>query len=224
MIIPYLGPVTAALTTSSIYLTVAMAAERYISLVHPFFLIKHPCLNHACAFSLPGIVFSCLFCMANWFFYFQECKSDGHLIYRGDMQVNYGLTALFNRVIPISVLIILGILIRRELNNSIVDRTGGAELGQAERKITRVGFIIAALFIFCQLLAGVLDLLEVIGLPFPDWLWSVDCMFITINSSANFLVYFINSGDVRKKVFNLLGLEKHDEADLPQRRGEVERA
>ena len=151
VIIPYLGPLTAALTTSSIYLTVAMAAERYLSLVHPFFLIKHPCLNHACAFSLPGIVFSCLFCMANWFFYFQECTNNGHLIYRGDMQVNYGLTALFNRVVPISVLIILGVLIRRELNNPIVDRTGGDELRQAERKITRIGFIIAVLFIFCQI-------------------------------------------------------------------------
>ena len=212
VIIPYLGPVTKVLITSSIYLTMAIVIERYLPLVHPFFLLRHPFLSHSRAFSLPCLVFSCLFCVPNWWRYFQELGRDGHLITRADMQLNYGLTALFNAVIHMALLVTLSVLIRRKLGNSIIDRFRGGELRRGERKIARIGFVIAVLFLTCQSIAGVLNVLEFLGTPLPYWLWSVAGTFVTVNSSGNFLVYFIHSGDVSHKVFRLLAVKRRSGA------------
>ena len=128
------------------------------------------------------------------------------------MQVNYGLTALFNTVIPTVLLVTLSVLIRRELSNPIIDRSGGGELRRGERKVARIGFVIAVLFLACQSISAVLNVLEVLGTPLPYWLWSVASMFVTVNSSGNFLVYFLHSGDVSDKVFRLLGVKRRSGA------------
>ena len=47
-------------------------------------------------------------------------------------------------------------------------------------------------------------------------------MFVTVNSSLNFLVYFLHSGDVSRKVFRLLGVKRRSGATECQ--GAVDRS
>ena len=47
LLYPYMRPLGTLFLTSSIYLTISLALERYISIANPYSLYKHPWLNHA---------------------------------------------------------------------------------------------------------------------------------------------------------------------------------
>ena len=51
----------------SIYMTISLSVERYISVVHPIWAINHRSIRSSILLALPGMVFSLLFTLPNYF-------------------------------------------------------------------------------------------------------------------------------------------------------------
>ena len=75
-IYPYWFPLVNSVWTGSVYLTVSLAWERYLSIAHPFLLAKRPLLARPELFILLSIFLSFLFGSPVWFCY--ETISKGN--------------------------------------------------------------------------------------------------------------------------------------------------
>ena len=53
--------------TASVYLTISLTVERYISVVKPFFHLKNKFSRSSVILAAPGLVFSLLFSLPNYF-------------------------------------------------------------------------------------------------------------------------------------------------------------
>ena len=51
----------------SIYMTISLSVERYISVVHPLWAIHHRSTRSCLMLALPGMAFSLLFTLPNYF-------------------------------------------------------------------------------------------------------------------------------------------------------------
>ena len=60
-IVPYSLPIAQTTMTSSVYLTVSLTVERYISVVKPFFRLKNKFSQSSVNLATPGLLFAVLF-------------------------------------------------------------------------------------------------------------------------------------------------------------------
>ena len=60
-IVPYSLPIAQTTMTSSVYLTVSLTVERYISVVKPFFRLKNKFSQSSVNLATPGLLFALLF-------------------------------------------------------------------------------------------------------------------------------------------------------------------
>jgi len=66
-LVPYTLPIAQTCMTSSVYMTVSLTLERFFSVVHPLYQLRKRWLKSSVALSLPGIIFSILFTLPNYF-------------------------------------------------------------------------------------------------------------------------------------------------------------
>jgi len=66
-IVPYSLPVAQSSMTGSVYLTISLTVERYFSVVKPFYQMRNKWLRSSVCLAIPGIVFSFLFTLPNYF-------------------------------------------------------------------------------------------------------------------------------------------------------------
>jgi len=66
-IVPYSLPLAQTTMTGSVYLTISLTVERYFSVVRPFNQLRNRFLRSSLALAFPGILFSFLFTLPNYF-------------------------------------------------------------------------------------------------------------------------------------------------------------
>merc|ERR1711970_1685197 len=66
-IVPYSLPIAQSSMTGSVYLTISLTVERYFSVVKPFFQMRNKWLRSSLSLAMPGIIFSFLFTLPNYF-------------------------------------------------------------------------------------------------------------------------------------------------------------
>ena len=68
--------------------------------------------------------------------------------------------------------------------------------------MARIGLIIAVFFLICQTMNAIINILTAVREDdtLSTWLWVISYLLLTMNSSSNFLIYFLSSGDVKKKL------------------------
>ena len=153
----------------------------------------------------------------HWY-YTDLCKNaegeDEYCVKNTDFGSNPLHKKIFNNLIsavgvfiPAIILILLSVLIKKELNSSCdAFRSGDEEaVGENERRTARIGYLIGCLFLLCQTINMFINIMSAfrLGNLLPQWLWSLAYLLLCFNSTCNFLIYFINSGGVLKKVRKL---------------------
>ena len=66
-LVPYTLPLAQTSLTASVYLTVSLTCERFFSVVFPLKQFKHRWLRSSFVLSTPGLLFSVLFSLPNYF-------------------------------------------------------------------------------------------------------------------------------------------------------------
>jgi len=66
-IVPYSLPIAQSSMTGSVYLTISLTVERYFSVVKPFYQMRNRWLRSSMCLAFPGIIFSLLFTLPNYF-------------------------------------------------------------------------------------------------------------------------------------------------------------
>jgi len=65
--IPYTLPLAQTSMVMSVYMTISLTVERYMSVVHPLYTLRHRSKLSTLYLSLPGVIFSILFTCPNYF-------------------------------------------------------------------------------------------------------------------------------------------------------------
>ena len=66
-LVPITLPIAQTCLTASVYMTVSLSLERYFSVVHPLYQLSHRWLNSSVLLALPGLLFSVIFTLPNYF-------------------------------------------------------------------------------------------------------------------------------------------------------------
>ena len=66
-LVPFTLPIAQTCLTASVYMTVSLSLERYFSVVHPLYQLSHRWLNSSVLLALPGLLFSVIFTLPNYF-------------------------------------------------------------------------------------------------------------------------------------------------------------
>ncbi|XP_023341605.1 FMRFamide receptor [Eurytemora carolleeae] len=196
--IPFILPTAHIGMTGSIYLTISLAVERYITVCHPFFKLSHNW--PAWVYVLPIVVFSSVFNLPK-FFELETVERPSYnstnetlhennslplyMVQPTDLRLNelyisgYIVWANFiiNCVFPFLVLIFLNLAVYNELKKIQVEEVGTSRAGQIlrqkERKLAQVSFIIVFVFILCHSVRWVPNIWEMCekdGLEWPVWI------------------------------------------------------
>ena len=127
-------------------------------------------------------------------------------------------------VIPLAILITLSVLIYKELKKANIERGGEEEvekLRQTEHRMAKIGFVIAVFFLICQTGYSIMNIVEALHIN-SIWfgtsktLRSITFLLLAINSSGNFMIYFLHSGCVRKKLVRFFCVKGENETNTNQ--------
>ena len=66
-LVPFTLPIAQTCLTASVYMTISLSLERYFSVVHPLYQLSHRWLNSSVLLALPGLLFSVIFTLPNYF-------------------------------------------------------------------------------------------------------------------------------------------------------------
>jgi len=97
-LVPYTLPIAQTCLTASVYMTVSLTLERFFSVVHPLYQLKKRWLRSSVVLSLPGLVFSVLFTLPNYFQLRTIIKTD--VITKLDNKTHSQLIELLRDVYP----------------------------------------------------------------------------------------------------------------------------
>jgi len=88
ILVPYTLPLAQTCLTASVYMTISLTAERFFSVVHPLYQLQNRWLRSSLLLTAPGIVFSIIFTLPN---YFQLCTvtRDSTVLSDDDLQKEF---------------------------------------------------------------------------------------------------------------------------------------
>ncbi|XP_023320604.1 FMRFamide receptor-like [Eurytemora carolleeae] len=149
--LPYTLPLAQTTMVMSVYLTISLTLERYISVVHP--LLRHRTNGtwKSCFYlSSPPLLFSILFTLPNYFILYTDTETEDHhpqLKFASFRSNKTFITVyilwmhfIMVTILPFIVLFSLNKIIHRKLceASSSVRRTGDAKVRQRELRMARV--------------------------------------------------------------------------------------
>lgn len=232
--LPYTLPIAQSTMVMSIYLTISLTLERYLSIVYPLLTLSLRSGSSCLSLSCPSIIFSMLFTLPNYFMLYTEDRRDINILHSTtekdfpDIRVRWAdfrsneayitvyvlwLHLIFITIIPFGTLLALNIIIYRKLTEAsmAVRRTGDEQVRRREVRMARISITIVIIFLLCHILKLVPSLCEIVtGDPglVPGTV-ELSHLLITFNSSVNFLVYYLASGNSFAEVFCFRSRTRH---------------
>jgi len=230
-IVPYILPMAQIALTGSIYSTLAVAIERYVSVCHPHYVG----FSEAGKLSVAGVIlFSVVFNINRFFEYTTQTDireveiNSTHTEnitmafpattdLRKDplyIQVTMAVTNVVSYVVPLLVLIVLN----TKIYLAIKERTRRlASLTSRQRRDVAVAGVLVGIilvFIICHSFKFVPNIyeiyMEVFSISMRDWPRWMDIVVIfsnllhTLNSSLNFFIYCYKDDKFRASLLNML--------------------
>ena len=197
-------PVATIAQTITIYMTFLISLERYIAVCHPLkarVLCSH---QHTKSSILFVVVLSIIY---NFPKFFEIVLNEGndatygkfYVVNASDLRVNklyitiyiHWLYCIFMNLIPLSGITFFNVMIYRQVR--IVNRLR-LKLTNKERqdiKLTTMLFCVVIVFLSCNFLAVLTNILETFYDVHNDRLTKMSNFFVTLNSSVNFIIYVV---------------------------------
>ncbi|XP_023339076.1 FMRFamide receptor [Eurytemora carolleeae] len=243
--LPYSLPLAQTTMVMSVYLTISLTLERYISIVYPLLSITSRPTRTSVYLSVPSIIFSILFTLPNYFMLhteerrelphlsskFQLPKENQELEFRwANFRSNEAyitvyvlwLHLIFINILPFCVLLWLNRIIYKKLSevNVPIRRTGENILRKREVRMARVSILIVIIFLLCHTLKFVPSVCEIIS-GNPEYIPHVvelAHLLIIVNCSVNFLIYACSSGN---SIFDIFTLRRQRNTSSPLMRSNI---
>ena len=215
---PWVKSIAEVAMTGSIYFTMAITIERYVTVCHPFYRVSHswPAKNIV----LPIVAFSIIYNVPKFF----ELKTieKGFIITDGQMYPHYAwnltdlrtnhyyyhiykiwLNFLLMSLGPFIILVVLNALMLRELIKLAKDNNVTIGLGSSSNRskdiiLAKVSMAIVFVFILCHTFRWIPNVNEMLHLDEKDFepedwvnvITHVSHAALVFNSSVNFYIYF----------------------------------
>lgn len=190
--------------TISIYMTFLISLERYIAVCHPL-KAKSFCTKARTKVSIIVIVtISILYNIPRYFeigvgeniddefgkFYFTHATS----LRRNKLYITiyiHWLYCIFMNLIPLSSITFFNLMIYRQVRIVNRNRSKLTSKQMQDIKLTTMLFCVVIVFLTCQFLAVLTNILETFYNVHNDWLTKLSNFFVTLNSSVNFIIYVV---------------------------------
>lgn len=228
-IIPYILPMAQIALTGSIYSTLAVAIERYVSVCHPHYVG----FSEAGKMAVTGVILFSIVFNINRFFEYKTCYATEvkafnetynetiQIVYpdvtdlrkdRHYVQVTMAVTNVVSYVVPLVVLIVLN----TKIYLAIKERTRRlASLTSRQRRDVAVAGVLVCIilvFIICHSFKFVPNIYEIYkeiyGIrSWPPWLdivVTISNLLHTLNSSLNFFIYCYKDDKFRASLMNMI--------------------
>jgi len=203
--------------TSSIYLTVCIAVERYTTVCHPFYKISHKWRSSL--YIVPILILSLLYNIPKFFELRVAERENSTLALENvtdfeikptDLRLNHlyinvyliYLNLIVNGLVPFISILVLNICIYLQIvqiqKGNVVSNVRS---NQQEIRLSQISVAITGVFILCHSVKWIPNIWELATVlqsgkvdDWPDWVQLISCLshlLTTFNSSVNFFIYLI---------------------------------
>ncbi|XP_055389545.1 FMRFamide receptor [Condylostylus longicornis] len=227
---PCMFPLAMAAQTSSVYMTFTVTLERYVAVCHPLKARALCTYGRAKIYFIICILFAFLYNIPRFWEVIvitNDNDNDNNVIFcviasslrRNDQYINiyiHWCYLIFIYFIPFLSLAILNCLIYRQVQKANRERQRLSRTERREIGLATMLLCVVIVFFLLNFLALYTNILEAFYGIIDDYLIKISNLLVTINSSANFIIYVI-FGEKFKRIFLLLfckGRISRDQPDL----------
>lgn len=202
--------------TASVYLTLTVTLERYVAVCHPLRARALCTYGRARIYVVVIIIFSICYNIPRFFevdlseyddseFGFVYCITASDL--RADERyINiyiHWLYLIFIYFIPFLSITYFNSMIYRQVRKANRERQRLSRTEKREIGLATMLFCVVIVFLCCNVLALLINIIEAFSGKIYDRLVKTSNLFVTINSSVNFIIY-VTFGEKFKRIFLLL--------------------
>lgn len=220
-------PLAMIVQTASVYLTLTVTLERYVAVCHPLRARALCTYGRARIYVIVIIVFSVCYNVPRFLEVDLKKHVDdefdfGYCITATDLRADYTyiniyihwLYLVFVYFIPFSGLMFFNAMIYQQVRKANRERQRLSRTEKREIGLATMLFCVVIVFLCCNILALLINIIEAFSQEIYDRLVKTSNLFVTINSSVNFIIY-VTFGEKFKRIFLLLFCKRRVGRDSP---------
>jgi hypothetical protein len=220
-------PLAMIVQTASVYLTLTVTLERYVAVCHPLRARALCTYGRARIYVIVILLFSVCYNVPRFFEVQLQKHTDDELDYgyciqasdlRADVTYIYiyihWLYLIFIYFIPFFGLMFFNAMIYRQVRKANRERQRLSRTEKREIGLATMLFCVVIVFLCCNILALLINIIEAFSGEIYDFLVKTSNLFVTINSSVNFIIY-VTFGEKFKRIFLLLFCKRRVGRDSP---------
>jgi hypothetical protein len=213
--------------TASVYLTLTVTLERYVAVCHPLRARALCTYGRARVYVVVIIIFAILYNIPRFLEVRIKEYSDTEFgnvfcISASDLRANptyvkvyiHWLYLIFIYLLPFSSITFFNIMIYKQVRKANAERQRLSRTEKREIGLATMLFCVVIVFLLCNVLALVNNILESFYDQILDTLVKISNLLVTINSSVNFIIYVI-FGEKFKRIFLMLFCKRRVGRDSP---------
>ncbi|CAD7087539.1 unnamed protein product [Hermetia illucens] len=224
---PCVYPIAMASQTASVYLTFTVTLERYVAVCHPLKARALCTYGRAKIYFIVCLIFALLYNLPRFWevIVVTHVQSDNDVIFcvtASSLRRNsdyirvyiHWCYLFFIYFIPFFSLAVLNCLIYRQVQKANRERQRLSRTERREIGLATMLLCVVIVFFLLNFLALYTNILEAFYDIINDYLVKISNLLVTINSSANFIIYVI-FGEKFKRIFLLLFCKGRMARDTP---------
>ncbi|KAG5679536.1 hypothetical protein PVAND_009096 [Polypedilum vanderplanki] len=224
---PFIYPLAMIVQTASVYLTLTVTLERYVAVCHPLRARAVCTYGRARIYVIVIILFSFFYNIPRFFEVHLKIHHDdefefGFCIQASDLRADenyiyiyiHWLYLIFIYFIPFFGLMFFNAMIYRQVRKANRERQRLSRTEKREIGLATMLFCVVIVFLCCNILALLINIIEAFSGQIHDFLVKTSNLFVTVNSSVNFIIY-VTFGEKFKRIFLLLFCKRRVGRDSP---------